>query len=52
MDKAEDIIKGRSSIAEIGVGIFSDYGNAQILYVKRGYVPDGMVIVILDMVKP
>ncbi|MGM1048101.1 MAG: GNAT family N-acetyltransferase [Bacillota bacterium] len=41
MDKAEEIIKERSEYAGIGVGLFSDYGNAQILYVTRGYVPDG-----------
>ncbi|UNK16235.1 GNAT family N-acetyltransferase [Paenibacillus sp. N3/727] len=41
MDKAENIIKERSEIAGIGVGLFSDYGNAQILYAKRGYIPDG-----------
>ncbi|WP_379250433.1 GNAT family N-acetyltransferase [Paenibacillus sp. GCM10028914] len=41
MDRAEDIIKERSEIAGIGVGLFSDYGNAQILYAKRGYIPDG-----------
>jgi ribosomal protein S18 acetylase RimI-like enzyme len=41
MDKAEAVIGERSLIAGIGVGIFSSYGNAQILYAKRGYVPDG-----------
>lgn len=41
MDKAEAVIHERSSVAGIGVGIFSSYGNAQILYVNRGYVPDG-----------
>jgi len=41
MDRAEEIISERSEFAGIGVGIFSDYGNAQILYVKRGYIPDG-----------
>lgn len=41
MDKAEDVIKERSDVSGIGVGTFSDYGNAQILYVKRGYIPDG-----------
>jgi GNAT superfamily N-acetyltransferase len=25
----------------IGVGLMSDYGNAQRLYVRRGYIPDG-----------
>lgn len=41
MDKAEEIIKERSAVAGIGFGIFSDYGAAQVLYAKRGYVPDG-----------
>ncbi|GIP53344.1 GNAT family N-acetyltransferase [Paenibacillus vini] len=41
MDKAEEVIRERSSLAGIGVGVFGDYGNAQVLYVKRGYVPDG-----------
>jgi len=41
MDKAEEVIKGRSPIAGIGVGVFADYGIAQVLYVKRGYIPDG-----------
>jgi GNAT superfamily N-acetyltransferase len=41
MDKAEEIIAERSAIAGIGVGLFTDYGAAQVLYVKRGYVPDG-----------
>lgn len=41
MEKAEQTIAERSPAAGIGVGLFSDYGNAQILYVKRGYVPDG-----------
>lgn len=25
----------------IGVGMYADYGAAQRLYVRRGYVPDG-----------
>lgn len=41
LDRAEDLIRGRSSIAGIGVGMTPDYGAAQRLYVKRGYVPDG-----------
>jgi len=41
MDEAERRIAQRSSIAGIGVGLTSDYGAAQVLYVKRGYVPDG-----------
>lgn len=41
MDEAEKRIKQRSAIAGIGFGVTRDYGPAQILYVKRGYVPDG-----------
>lgn len=25
----------------LGVGLYADYGNAQKLYIKRGYIPDG-----------
>jgi GNAT superfamily N-acetyltransferase len=31
----------KSATVGIGVGLSSDYGDAQKLYVKRGYVPDG-----------
>lgn len=41
MDRAEGMIKERSPVAGIGVGLFADYGIAQALYVKRGYIPDG-----------
>lgn len=41
MDVAEKFISETSDFAGIGVGLFSDYGNAQRLYIKRGYVPDG-----------
>ena len=41
MDEAERRIKERSSFAGIGFGVYEDYGPAQILYVKRNYVPDG-----------
>ena len=41
MDEAERRIAERSPVAGIGVGLFSDYGAAQRLYVKRGYIPDG-----------
>lgn len=41
MDKSEEIIRERSEISGLGVGLFSDYGAAQSLYVNRGYVPDG-----------
>jgi GNAT superfamily N-acetyltransferase len=44
VDKAEEMIFIRSPIAGIGVGLFTDYGPAQRMYVKRGYVPDGLGI--------
>lgn len=40
VDKAEELIFQRSLMAGIGVGLFSDYGPAQRMYVKRGYIPD------------
>jgi ribosomal protein S18 acetylase RimI-like enzyme len=41
MDEAEKRISHRSKVVGIGVGLMADYGAAQIMYVKRGYVPDG-----------
>jgi ribosomal protein S18 acetylase RimI-like enzyme len=41
LDAAEGRIAERAQIAGIGVGLTADYGPAQALYVKRGYVPDG-----------
>ncbi|MDR3205139.1 MAG: GNAT family N-acetyltransferase [Deltaproteobacteria bacterium] len=41
MNKAEEIIKEQSDFAGIGVGLLSEYGAAQIMYIKRGYIPDG-----------
>jgi GNAT superfamily N-acetyltransferase len=41
LDAAEQVIGERSPVAGIGVGMDPDYGAAQRLYVKRGYVPDG-----------
>lgn len=41
MDMAESKIAKVSRVAGIGVGMDSDYGAAQRLYVLRGYVPDG-----------
>ena len=38
---AEQRIAQRSPAAGIGVGLTADYGPAQRLYVRRGYVPDG-----------
>lgn len=41
LDEAERLIKERSETAGLGVGLYPDYGPAQIMYVKRGYIPDG-----------
>ena len=41
LDEAERRIAERSEVAGIGVGLTADYGAAQVLYVKRGYIPDG-----------
>ena len=41
MDKAESEIARVSPVAGIGVGMTTEYGAAQRLYVLRGYVPDG-----------
>ena len=42
LDEAEKRIFERSSVAGIGVGLYADYGPAQLMYVRRGYVPDGL----------
>jgi len=41
MDEAELRISKVSSIAGIGFGVHKDYGPAQILYARRGYIPLG-----------
>ncbi|MBX9786189.1 MAG: GNAT family N-acetyltransferase [Alphaproteobacteria bacterium] len=42
LDRAEEAArKKRSSYIGLGVGLYEDYGHAQKLYVKKGYVPDG-----------
>ncbi len=42
MDAAENLARRRGA-AELGitVGLFDDYGPAQRLYARRGYLPDG-----------
>jgi ribosomal protein S18 acetylase RimI-like enzyme len=41
LDAAESLIAERSATVGIGVGLTADYGAAQRLYVRRGYIPDG-----------
>ncbi|MFZ4100295.1 MAG: GNAT family N-acetyltransferase, partial [Chlamydiia bacterium] len=40
--EAEKLIAQRSPTAGIGVGLLRDYGPAQQLYIKLGYLPDGL----------
>ena len=42
LEEAEFMIGQRSSAAGIRVGLTGDYGVAQRLYVRRGYIPDGL----------
>jgi GNAT superfamily N-acetyltransferase len=48
LDRAEEEISGRSSVAGIGVGLHPGYNQAQRLYAKRGYVPDGRGVTYRD----
>lgn len=41
IEKCEEHSAERSNIVGIGVGLYPDYGSAQRLYIKRGYLPDG-----------
>ena len=40
VDECERLIRERSAIAGIGVGLHPGYNAAQRMYVLRGYVPD------------
>ncbi len=44
MNEAEAEIAKVSAIAGIGVGLTPDYGSAQRMYARRGYLPDGLGI--------
>ena len=48
MQAAEQRIARRAPVAGIGVCMHVDYGAAQILYARRGYVPDGRGIYYRD----
>ena len=41
MDEAENRIARVSPVVGLGVGMTADYGSAQRMYVRRGYIPDG-----------
>lgn len=40
LDALESLAAERSNLVGIGVGMDADYGPAQAMYVRRGYVPD------------
>jgi GNAT superfamily N-acetyltransferase len=44
LDLAEAEARTRSPKVGIGFGLLADYGDAQKLYIKRGYIPDGLGI--------
>ncbi|MGV8948528.1 MAG: GNAT family N-acetyltransferase [Candidatus Paracaedibacter sp.] len=41
LEIAETTASTQSNLVGIGVGLYDGYGEAQKLYIKRGYVPDG-----------
>lgn len=41
MDVAEQIAAQHANTVCLGVGLSREYGSAQRMYVKRGYIPDG-----------
>jgi GNAT superfamily N-acetyltransferase len=38
---AEQLASTRNHVVGLGVGLYGDYGDAQKLYIKSGYIPDG-----------
>jgi len=41
METIESIAKTNNTQICLGVGLYTSYGTAQRMYVKRGYIPDG-----------
>ncbi len=41
MDECERIASKSTTAIGLGVGLYRDYGNAQMMYTQRGYVLDG-----------
>ena len=41
LEIAENTAARKSDIVGLGVGLYADYGSAQRLYIKRGYIPNG-----------
>lgn len=41
LEGAEQLAAIRNHVVGLGVGLYGDYGSAQKLYIKKGYIPDG-----------
>lgn len=41
MDEMERVVFEKYPILGIGFGLYKEYGPAQTMYIKRGYIPDG-----------
>jgi ribosomal protein S18 acetylase RimI-like enzyme len=41
IEQCEELAATKSNLVGIGVGLYTDYGSAQKLYIKLGYTPDG-----------
>jgi hypothetical protein len=41
MDAAEATTASRSPVVGLGCGLYADYGAALLMYLGRGYLPDG-----------
>lgn len=52
LDEAERRVAQTCEVVGIGVGLYSDYGAAQRLYVRRGYLPDGAGVVLAGVSVP
>lgn len=46
MDEAERRVAQFADVVGLGVGLYTDYGTAQRMYVRRGYLPDGAGVVL------
>ena len=52
MDAAEAVAAQYADTVYLGVGLHHDYGSAQRMYVKRGYIPDGSGVWYGDAICP
>lgn len=41
LETAENAAFDKNDVVGLGVGLYAGYGNAQKLYISKGYVPDG-----------